>query len=313
MSFVQGALHLCAPTWIWLRGWMFYVLPALSNLILVLLGVVLSLPTLAQKIEDTPKYRIALGVVCVLFGLVGFWFDVDQRRSSDLTNKQLLQDTGTALRKTSDLIDKTSGLVTGTNDMVSRLGLMAPQITAATDHLARIDQELNLAKKHNDTQQVTALEAQRAGALSTLRQMAAGILADLQFWANKWDVDDRALDSWHQHNRDRIRMANPDMTVGDLDLAATQDYLKRKTELNLLNTKQVLPVMTNANYLRQEMLQDVQQTDEDKKNAVIFAKVLAGEPIDWGQMAVVSGYMQVLTRKFLTPMPPTTLKLGTVQ
>lgn len=169
MAFIRGIVHLIAPAWAWLREWMFYVLPALSNFILVLLGVVLSLPTLAEKIEKTPSYRKALGAVCLVAGLVGFWFDVSQRHSSDQTSKTLLNDTGKNLQKSDALIDKTSALVSSTNQMVTNFTVLMPQINALNSRVFDLNRKLDAAK--GNPQLISVLQSQ----IDAVRAQAAAL------------------------------------------------------------------------------------------------------------------------------------------
>jgi hypothetical protein len=252
--------HFIKDASLWLWGWLIYVLPALSNFILVLLGVLLSLPTLAEKIEKTPKYRIALGIICVIAGTVGFLFDVGQRRSSDQTNRQLLRDTGIALRKTNELIDKTTGLVSSTNEMVSRLG-------SATDHLANIDKNLDLAQRQNKPTLVAALRAEKKTFLITTAQSIAGSLFSL---GERWYAeDDSALTQYHA---ELLRTPNND-EKNRLDANLKQ----RREDIAGKFMAAIRPVMETGNNVRQELIKELPNppgmTDADKNEAVIFTQV----------------------------------------
>lgn len=94
----------------WLKEWSAYLLPAVSNLILVLLGVWMSLPKFAEDVEENATRRKWLAVICLVFGITGFAYDVGQRRSSDITNKKLLQNVGTTLGNTNSLLAKLTEL-----------------------------------------------------------------------------------------------------------------------------------------------------------------------------------------------------------
>jgi hypothetical protein len=83
--------------WSWLLEWFPHILPAIVNALLILAGVVMSLPKLAEKIEDTPKYRKCFAVICIGAGLIGFVFDVRARHDSDKTSSQLLGEVGITL------------------------------------------------------------------------------------------------------------------------------------------------------------------------------------------------------------------------
>jgi hypothetical protein len=94
----------------WLKEWSAYFLPAISNLVLVLLGVWMSLPNFAEDVERNRTWRRWLAGICLIFGLTGFVYDVSQRRGSDITNKALLQSVGTTLGNTNSLLTKLSEL-----------------------------------------------------------------------------------------------------------------------------------------------------------------------------------------------------------
>jgi hypothetical protein len=80
--------------------------------------------------------------------------------------------------------------------------------------------------------------------------------------------------------------------------------------MNAGHTEQILPLMTNANYIREQLLHGSESTQDDKQNALIFAKVLAGQSINWGQMGQVTRYMDSLVKKF-TPATPSNIKAAT--
>ncbi|HKM85285.1 MAG TPA: hypothetical protein VJW96_03700 [Terriglobales bacterium] len=304
--------HCVKDAWFWLLGWLVYVLPALSNLVLVLLGVLLSLPTLAEKIEKTPKYRTALGVICLIAGLVGFCFDVGQRRSSDQTNRQLLQDTGKALKKTDDLVDKTNDLVTRTSQMVNTFGILMPQISALNAQMADINKKIEAAK--GNPQLIAALQAQasatkaQADSLSRTLSLsfAPGIVAEMQYWAQKWDLDDRAIEREERQQKEKAPPNTSPQEIAKL----LEPLGKRRSAMNAGHTEQILPLMTNANYIREQLLHGSESTQDDKQNALIFAKVLAGQSINWGQMGQVTRYMDSLVKKF-TPATPSNIKAAT--
>jgi hypothetical protein len=80
-----------------------------------------------------------------------------------------------------------------------------------------------------------------------------------------------------------------------------QDLAKKRLSLNTSYSHQVIPLMTSADYLRKGLLADSTQTPEDKRNAEIFDRVLAGENIDWVGMINATGYMGKLVKKFAPP------------
>ena len=279
--------------WAWLRDWSPYILPAVSNLILVLLGVIMSLPKLAEAIEDTPKYRKLLATTCLVFGLVGFTFDVGQRRSSDRTNKQLLENVGSALGKTDDLVDKTTGLVSKTNRVVATLGLLQPKIVNLYDRLSTIDARISLAKNENNQALVAVLQTERKSFLTSLLSVGPGIVGEMQYWAQRWYQDDNSLYYQKQQSYSSVPL--------DIDpkerSRIVQPFIDRQNNLRAMYPKQLQPLVTSANYLRKELLRGSEQTPQDKKIASTFAKALAGEPYDYLEMKQMANYMDNLVNK----------------
>jgi hypothetical protein len=169
-----GLLTLCGDVvlfiksaWSWLREWLFYILPALSNLVLVLLGIVLSFASLADKIEKTPKYRKALGVVCLAAGLIGFWSDVSQRRSSDQTSRKLLQDLNTSVTTLKDVAEKTNKSVDNTNSLVTSASLEWGQLTSLNANISGLN--IKIEEARGDAKLLARLQ----GEVDTTKEQAA--------------------------------------------------------------------------------------------------------------------------------------------
>jgi hypothetical protein len=119
------------------RDWFPYILPAVSNLILVLLGIIMSFPALAERVEKTPKHRKGVAWTCLILGLIGLIFDVGQRHSSDKTNKQLLENVGTALANTNELVQDTRTLVTTVSVTMPRLNELDVKLAGLNKQIAK--------------------------------------------------------------------------------------------------------------------------------------------------------------------------------
>ena len=306
-NFSRLMSHFVKDAWLWIWGWLVYVLPALSNLILVLLGVLLSLPTLAEKIEKTPKYRKMLGVICLIAGIVGFWFDVGQRRTSDQTNRQLLADVSASVKNTNDLVQKTASLVATatqtaitTNQTANSLGVYLPQLEEMNSHIAAIDKRLKTA---NDPRIIADLQAQKAqlqkqadtASKQLLLATVPGIARQLREIAHTWNMyDEKAT-----------------LPIG----LTPGEKSQRRSEVAKRYSDQARPVMLTAEYLRQQLLERLPstQTDEDKKEAVVFAKVVAGESIQLGELLMAPQYLEELSKRVAPPPPSPTNLTGTVQ
>ncbi len=287
-------LHHLHQIWDWLRSWTQYILPAVSNLILAFLGVILSLPKFAQTIEDTPKYKRILASACILLGSVGFGFEVSQRRSGDQVNKQLIEATGKALIKTDTVLDKTNLLVTGTQDMIARIGLLQPQVTATNEHLERIDIQLTNARKGNDGALVTVLQAEKQQSLSSLLSMTPGVISALN-------------DKYSQCFGNDIHFENLLGTRNPSD--DRQPIMQARTEARKECSESVRPLLKSANYIREEILRRLPKyikTDNDVKMALIFERAVTGDFIEYWEINDAAIYLQTLSRKF-TPQTPTGL------
>src|SRR6266446_9376404 len=129
--------------WSHVLEWSPHILPSVSNLILVLLGIIMSLPVLAEKIEKTPRYRIWLAVVCLVFGLTGFGFDVVQRHDTEKATRQLIGNTNT-------MVGSTNELVKTTRAMVNAVSVLEPKLNAVQLEIATLDIQIKAAKEKHD-------------------------------------------------------------------------------------------------------------------------------------------------------------------
>ena len=254
----------------------------------VLFGLILSFPKLAEEIEDTPKYRKGLAAVCILLGLVGVGFEVSQRHRTDIETRQLLTDVGKSLKNTDDLVQKTT-------TMVTVLDLLGPQVAAVNDRLGSLDTKIDKAKKQNNTELVAALQSQKQVELSRLLALAPGIVSEMQSWAKKWDNDDGEI---YYRSTVQTPKLNPLSAAGQLERAKiVSDALDKRANLAKQYTNQVLPLLQTADSLRTQLLNGLQETAEDKRNAAIFDKALGGEPITFGEMNQITSYRQGLSPK----------------
>jgi hypothetical protein len=136
--------------------------------------------------------------------------------------------------------------------------------------------------------------------------MAPGIVEEMKYWAIRWNRDDRDLEN---EKKAEIFKAN---ALGDTVTNARIEapFEKKRRELAVTYSKQLLPLLKSANYLREELLRSalmMEQTTEDNTMADIFARALAGDSIQWREMGEISGYMDNLVKKFVT-VPPSQIQ-----
>jgi hypothetical protein len=184
-------------------SWIVDALPDFVNLILVLVGVIMSLPKLAEKIEDNTKARRTVAIVCLVLGLAGFWASVYQRRQANSETEALLNSVKT-------LVTNTNTLVTNTNTTV----LLVPQVSALNTRIAELDGKIEAAK--GDPQLVSKLEeeaaSEREKAKSTttklLLAMVPGIQMQLSNIENRIYSDEEPLRAAVQSNGDHAGQFN---------------------------------------------------------------------------------------------------------
>ena len=277
MPTIVDVLNLCRTrvpaiqhAWLWVSGWLFYILPAFSNLVLVLLGVVLSLPTLAEKVEKTPKYKKALGAVCLAAGFVGFWFDVAERRSNDQQITTLVANVGVLVTNTNTLANNTS--VTVTN-----IGLLLLQVNFLNSRITNLENDIKAAKGNprliaSLLAEIQAARTQEEAATrQTLLAMVSGVADQLVFLGRSW-----YLEEGHHSVDQQFRS----------DLA--KGYMER-----------VAPLMVTADNLRQQLLKQLPsaQTEEDKSEVAIFAKAMAGRTTEPLEIQRIADYLHDLSRR----------------
>jgi uncharacterized protein YPO0396 len=123
-----------------------------------------------------------------------------------------------------------------------------------------------------------------------LLSVASGIVGEMQSWVTKWSSDDNAIQSQlGPHVRSQLppqQLARLNQLVSDM----AKDY-----------TNKVLPLLNSANSVRDELLRSFPQTEEDQRDTAIFAKVLAGEPIYFGEMRNITYHMENLVKRFASP------------
>jgi hypothetical protein len=265
--------------------WAPYVVSGLVNAVLVFLGVVMSLPDFAEKIEKRYKKVFAGG--CIVLGALGFFFDVVERHNSDKQTRQLVGNVD-------DMVQKTTKLVDNTNQMMSTLVGLVPQIAAINGRVASID--ASLAEKKDNPAATAALEAERKQALSKLVALTPGIVGQLKMLGQQCYDDDTHLE--------------PNLGMGD-EQHRTEVAMQR-LRLKKWCWQQARPLMLSANYVRKELLSRMPgggQTDKDKSEEAVFARVVAGEEDDIAvdEILHAADYVYQLALKFnpnLPPLPP---------
>jgi hypothetical protein len=83
----------------YLRDFIWYSLPEITNALLAILGVLMSFPKKAEDIEGNPKLRRIIAFGCIVFGVLGFVASIVQRRQVDSEMRQLVNSSFTQATK----------------------------------------------------------------------------------------------------------------------------------------------------------------------------------------------------------------------
>ena len=269
--------HICA----WLRDWSVYFLPAVSNLILVLLGIIMSLPVLAERVEKTAKLRKWLAAICLIFGLIGVGFDIYQKRSSDQTNRELLGDVSVSAKNTTDLVHKTDDLLQKTTNLVGTVSVRLPELDTVLGNIADLRVQIQAAREKHDPKLLAGLQEQMKEATERADRiakelriitLAPRVASDLRDWPAQ-------RSAYEKEFRNRQSEAESHCTSNE---QATQDCgaLHRRFE-TIYEGKvrewdaQLGGVISNADSVRAQILELIPkqlQTKEAEGQVQIFAQ-----------------------------------------
>ena len=162
----------------------------------------------------------------------------------------------------------------------------------------RMDNYRDEAQKANNNHETQLLAHLQAEKEATQKRILLS-LSPGSAWRN--GVLGKQMGSRRQGHRREIEVQTNNLPrttpPQELDRALEPVY-KKRTNLNIIYTRQVLPTMTNAYSLRSRLLGGSPQTPDDKKSVVIFDKALAGEPIRWSDMRDVTAYMNDFIKRF---------------
>jgi hypothetical protein len=189
--------------WMWFKEWIPFLIPALSNFALVLAGIWMSLPEFATSVEKNRKR--SFGVLCLALGIVGLTYDARERHHSDKASQELFQEVKTGLGKTDLELQKTDTLL----DKMSTVETCISLIPALDVKISRIVIQMSLAKKRQDTIEVSKLQKQldeaKADKMVLSKQVISNawlVVQQLRYLARKWSSEE--ADAKDDKERDRI-------------------------------------------------------------------------------------------------------------
>jgi hypothetical protein len=124
--------------------------------------------------------------------------------------------------------------------------------------------------------------------------MAPGIVDAMDYWAREWQEEDRKIDTPENSALENL----PANATLEQRYAVRAPFDRRKAELAENYLRQLRPTLRAANTLREQLLKNVEQSKEDRENAIVFDKVMAGQTINWNDMGRIAGYMRRLVARF---------------
>jgi hypothetical protein len=271
---VEGVKHIL--------GRFTYVAPDVSNLILVLVGVIMSYPNLATAVEARPRWKYALAVGCLVLGLGGVVTTIYQKHQFDSKLEKLVDDDSALIKSTSHLVDLT-------NVMATDFGVVMPQITTLQATVAGFDAKIAAAKGNPRLIAQYQSEAAKARtelasvSQSLVSSLASSVISEMESWVTRWRTDWSSADWRISYSRNQAEVPG---------LIAERDHV------NISYSQQVLPTLKSANALRELLLRNAPPDPDDEVYSKEFAKMIAGAPMDSSEMWNLTLYMQKLVKRF---------------
>lgn len=275
---------------------LFDILPDITNFLLAVLGVMMSFPEKAEKLEKNPFWRRTIAGLCIVFGLAGFAASTYQRHQATSQMTSVQNGMQTTVANTNTLLTNTNTLVTNINRVV----LMVPQLATLNANVT--DLQNKIAAARGNPQLIATLQAQLAAAKTQANTVSRQILLttltggvqQMRSVADKWGSEDRVLvNHIKEYGQDRAYFKDRNIPVDE----RIAELRKKQEDQNAEYSKQVMPLIVSVDFLRQQLIQGSDPSQEDRSVASTFAKVLAGETIQWIQMRFATDYMEKLANK----------------
>jgi hypothetical protein len=259
------------PLWHGLE-WFADSLPDITNLILVLVGVIMSLPKLAERIEDHAIARRALAVGCIVLGLAGLVISVHQRHQFSAAITQLVTDDD-------KLVHNTGILVVSANTMVTDFGILMPQMEALNARVSAFDVQIAAAKEKHDPRlaaelQAKADEARRQAddaSKKLLLSMAPSLIDSLAERKEEWYAEDNNAYKFYY---ERLEHAQWREASKDEIQKIQNDWGQERAGIGFSHRVQMKESVSNGNYLREQMRRLLPETADDTKASALFEKLL---------------------------------------
>lgn len=244
-------------------------LPDISNILLAVLGVLMSFPAKAEEIERNPAWRKTIAYSCIVVAIAGFAASTYQRRHFNSQIDTLVTDDDKLVKDSDRLITTTDTLVTDTHTMVTSVGILMPNLNALQTRIADLGVKIAAAKERHDPRLVADLQAQAKAAQSEadkatkkiLLAMVQSLVDQLGNGKMKWvDEYDNSYHFYYEHIEHVQREGGSKEEIKKIEDA----WDKLKEQINGRHRAQMRDVIANANYLREQALQVLPETNDDK-------------------------------------------------
>jgi hypothetical protein len=230
--------------WTRFKEWLPFFIPALSNFVLVLAGIWMSLPDFATSVEKNRMAKRGFGALCLVFGIVGLIYEATERHHAEQSSQELFQEvksgldkTDVELRKTDTLLDKMSTVETG--------------VSLVDANINKLNGQLSVAIKARDTVREAQLKKElldaNAAKTALLKQvisnakLVAGRLRDL---ARIWSEEEAHAKDDKERDRIHGRWNTSGLPLGNA-FEATRQLLP------------LLPEMSSSDQLKELQLQEM--------------------------------------------------------
>jgi hypothetical protein len=257
--------------------------PFCPGVFIAILGFVAVYVTFRLGRETTKAEKRLWIALCFLLMWGEIWMMSKDRDAHDGAEKQAREESQKMARNVALL----TLLGTSTeNHWVEIQG----KLQSATDPrlIAALQGEAKTAKKQYDD-----------ASLTLLLTMAPGIISELTSWTIKWTDKDNDIEKASSPSK-------PNPTPEEVDKLKRAVYSQR-LQLNTEYTREIMPLLMSTKYLRDELLRRLpnhQETERERNVDAIFAKVLAGQPMNYVDMSNVYGDVKNLIEKFHSTQAP---------
>jgi hypothetical protein len=176
-----------------------------------------------------------------------------------------------------------------TDSAFATANLTLTDIILLSGNVDRYREEIRKAQNNRDFTLVDKIQKkQKQAQLQLALTTAPGVVTAMQQLAEQFSHDDEEIER--------------ESSGASVD--ARRVFDQRRNDLAQKYVAKLRPIMTTADYLRQELLREepsTQQTEEDKEYSAIFARIVAGQPIRWNEMTGATTYLGMLVKKLSTP------------